>query len=88
MQEHSRAGGRRHEKDYNKLSINENAIPDKDAGWQATALDMMMITLFSLKERRVSQWSQMVESPEPGLKIVGVWSVKHSQDSLIEVEQA
>lgn len=88
MQEHPKAGRRRHEKDYRKLPINENAIPDKDAGWQATTLDMMMIILFSSKERRISQWSQMVESPEPGLEIVGVWSVKHSQDSLIEVEQA
>ncbi|KAI4642224.1 hypothetical protein J4E93_007368 [Alternaria ventricosa] len=71
---------------YSKLLINENVIPDKGADWQATALDMMMITLFSSKERTYSQWSQLLESPELGLKIVRVWTVKHSQESLIECE--
>ncbi|KAH6866914.1 S-adenosyl-L-methionine-dependent methyltransferase [Alternaria rosae] len=73
-------------KGYSKLLINENVIPDKGADWQATALDMMMITLFSSKERTYSQWSQLLESPELGLKIVRVWTVKHSQESLIECE--
>jgi hypothetical protein len=75
-------------KGYSKLLINENVIPDKGADWQATALDMMMITLFSSKERTFSQWSQLLEAPEVGLKINRVWSVKHSQESLIECELA
>ncbi|CAI9635098.1 unnamed protein product [Alternaria burnsii] len=73
---------------YSKLLINENVIPDTGADWQATALDMMMITLFSSKERTYTQWSQLLESPEIGLKIVRVYSVKHSQESLIECELA
>ncbi|KAL1793217.1 hypothetical protein ACET3X_008199 [Alternaria dauci] len=73
---------------YSKLLVNENVIPDTGAGWQATALDMMMITLFSSKERTHTQWSRLLESPEIGLKIVRVYSVKHSQESLIECELA
>lgn len=73
---------------YSKLLINENVIPDQGADWQATALDIMMMTLFASKERTSSAWSQLLESPEIGLKIVRIWSVKHSQESLIECELA
>ncbi|KAF9696734.1 hypothetical protein EKO04_005172 [Ascochyta lentis] len=73
---------------YSKLLINENVIPDRRADWQATALDMMMITLFASKERTFSDWSQLLETPELGLRIVRVWSVEHSQESLIECELA
>lgn len=73
---------------YSKLLINENIIPDKGADWQATALDMMMITLFSSKERTLTDWHRLLESPEVGLKIAGIWSVENSQESLIECELA
>jgi len=73
---------------YSRLLINENVIPDTGADWQATALDMMMITLFSSKERTLNDWHQLLESPEIGLKIVKVWSAKNSQESLIECELA
>lgn len=73
---------------YSRLLINENIIPDVGADWQATALDMMMMTLFSSKERTMSEWQQLLEAPELGLKIKRVWSVKHSQESLIECELA
>lgn len=73
-------------KGYSRLLINENVIPDRNADWQATALDMMMITLFSSKERTASDWSQLLESPGLGLKIVQIWSNNHSQESLIECE--
>jgi hypothetical protein len=73
---------------YSKLLINKNIIPDKEADWQVTALDMTMMTLFASKERTSSDWSQLLESPEIGLKIVRIWGVKHSQESLIECELA
>jgi hypothetical protein len=71
---------------YSKLLINENIIPDTEADWQATALDMMMMTLFASKERTLSDWRQLLESSGVGLKITRIWSVKHSQESLIECE--
>ncbi|UPX12161.1 uncharacterized protein EKO05_0002727 [Ascochyta rabiei] len=73
---------------YSKLLINENVIPDIKADWQATALDVMMMTLFASQERTSSDWSQLLETPELGLKIVRIWSVEHSQESLIECELA
>jgi len=73
---------------YSKVLINENIIPDTGADWQATALDMMMITLFSSKERTKSNWYELLESPEIGLKIVGIWSVRNGVESLIECELA
>ncbi|KAF2875904.1 S-adenosyl-L-methionine-dependent methyltransferase [Massariosphaeria phaeospora] len=71
---------------FSKILINENIIPDRDADWQATALDMMMITLFSSKERTKSDWYRLLEAPEVGLKIVGIWSVDNGVESLIECE--
>jgi len=71
---------------YSKLLINENVIPDRGADWQATALDMMMMTLFASKERTLSEWYQLLETPKLGLRIVNVWNSKHSQESLIECE--
>ncbi|KAF2646829.1 S-adenosyl-L-methionine-dependent methyltransferase [Massarina eburnea CBS 473.64] len=71
---------------YSKLLINENVIPDKDADWQATALDVLMMALFASKERTLTQWRQLLETPELGLRIVRVWSAEHSQESLIECE--
>jgi hypothetical protein len=73
---------------YSKLLINENIIPDKGADWQATALDMMMCTLFSSKERTLADWHRLLEAPEIGLKIVGVYGNVNSQESLIECELA
>ena len=73
---------------YSKLLINENVIPDRSADREATGLDMMMMTLFSSKERRLGEWKELLEGSGLGLKIVHVWSVKHSQESLIECELA
>lgn len=73
---------------YSKLLINENIIPDKGADWQTTALNMMMCTLFSSKERTLADWHRILEAPEIGLKIVQVYSNENSQESLIECELA
>jgi hypothetical protein len=73
-------------KGYSKLLINENVIPDKGADWQATALDMMMLTLFSSKERTLHDWQQLIEASDVGLKIVKVWSHRNSTESLIECD--
>ncbi|KAJ4378633.1 hypothetical protein N0V86_005503 [Didymella sp. IMI 355093] len=73
---------------YSKLLINENIIPATGANWEATALDITMMTLFGAQERTSSEWQKLLEDPSIGLKIVRVWSVNHSQESLIECELA
>jgi hypothetical protein len=40
---------------YSKLLINEIIIPDQGAESEATGLDMMMMTLFSSKERTMEE---------------------------------
>ena len=36
---------------YSSLLINENVVPDKDAHWLTTSLDMVMISVFAATER-------------------------------------
>lgn len=71
---------------HSKLLINEIVMPPTGADWQATALDVVMMSLFASKERTLSDWHKLLEAPEIGLKIMKVWSAKHSQESLIECE--
>lgn len=71
---------------YSKLLINENVIPPTDANWQATGLDMMMLSLFASKERTEADWRKLLEGA--GLKIVKVWGHGEGVESLIECELA
>jgi len=73
------------ERGYSKLLINENVIPDVQAHWEATALDMMMLALFASKERTAAQWKHLLED-RAGLKIVKIWDVGNGVESLIECE--
>ncbi|KAK2035863.1 S-adenosyl-L-methionine-dependent methyltransferase [Colletotrichum somersetense] len=70
---------------YSKLLINENVIPSTGAYWETSALDMVMLTLFSSKERTESDWYTLLEN-KAGLKIVKIWSGGKGVESLIEVE--
>ena len=71
---------------HSRLLINENVIPDSGADWQATALDMMMLTSFSSRERTLDDWLQLLEPA--GLKITKVWGGGNGTESLIECELA
>ncbi|ROT36501.1 S-adenosyl-L-methionine-dependent methyltransferase [Sodiomyces alkalinus F11] len=71
---------------YSKLLINENVIPGTDADWQATALDLVMMTLFSSKERTDADWRRLLG--KAGLKIVNIWGKGEGVESLIECELA
>lgn len=68
---------------YSKLLIHENIVPSKGAEWEATALDIIMATLLSSKERTEEEWYALLEAPELGLKISGIWKVSGAE-SLIE----
>lgn len=71
---------------YSKVLINENVIPDTNAQWEATALDIMMMTLLSSRERTRENWSNLLT--KAGLKIVNIWSARNGAESLIECELA
>ncbi|KMU85982.1 sterigmatocystin 8-O-methyltransferase [Coccidioides immitis H538.4] len=69
---------------YSRLLINENVIPDIDAYWETTSLDIIMLALFSSQERTAKHWHQLLGSV--GLKIVNIWTVEKGTESLIECE--
>ncbi|KAK2008967.1 O-methyltransferase [Colletotrichum eremochloae] len=71
---------------YSKLLVNENVLPPTGANWQATALDIMMMTLNSSRERTEGQWRNLLESA--GLNIVKIWTKGDGVESLIECELA
>ncbi|KIN09001.1 hypothetical protein OIDMADRAFT_37940 [Oidiodendron maius Zn] len=76
---------------YNRVLIHENAISHVNADWQSTALDIMMMTILSSKERRESEWRQTIE--EAGLKVLKIWrssniASSNNAESLIECELA
>ncbi|KAJ3472844.1 hypothetical protein NLG97_g10682 [Lecanicillium saksenae] len=68
---------------YSRLLINENVLPSKDAYWEATALDMVMLTLFSSQERSSSAWHDLLER-KAGLRIIQIWTGETGVESLIE----
>ncbi|KAF7531033.1 hypothetical protein G7054_g9279 [Neopestalotiopsis clavispora] len=72
---------------YSRLLINENVIPqNRGAHWEMTALDMVMLTLFSSRERTEDDWHALLEAN--GLRIVKIWQGAKSCESLIECELA
>ncbi|RAK74626.1 o-methyltransferase [Aspergillus fijiensis CBS 313.89] len=72
-------------KGHSKLLINENVIPETNAYWETTSLDIIMMANFSSTERTESQWRALVESVD-GLRVVKIWTARRGVESLIECE--
>lgn len=70
---------------YSRLLINENVMPSTGAYWETTALDMIMLTLFSSGERTREAWYNLLED-KVGLKVLKIWSYGTGVESLIECE--
>lgn len=47
---------------YSKILINENVVPDRDAHWLTTSLDMVMMSVFAATERTEKQVSSSLVS--------------------------
>ncbi|KAI1214680.1 S-adenosyl-L-methionine-dependent methyltransferase [Annulohypoxylon truncatum] len=71
---------------YSKVLINENVIPPRNATWEATGLDILMMTLLASRERTEQDWRHLLG--EAGLKITKIWTVANGVESLIECELA
>ncbi|KAK3291164.1 S-adenosyl-L-methionine-dependent methyltransferase [Chaetomium fimeti] len=73
---------------YSRLLINENVIPGTGADWQATALDLMMLSLLSSRERTETDWRRLLE--DAGLRVLKIWGSdkQNGVESLIECELA
>ena len=70
---------------YSRLLIHEHVIPETAAYWEATALDMVMLTLMSAQERTRTAWYNLIET-RAGLMINKIWSGGKGSQSLIECE--
>lgn len=69
---------------YSKILISEPVIPKERADPQLTGLDIMMMSLYSARERNEEHWKQLLG--EAGLKIRKIWSHSRGFESLIECE--
>ncbi|PHH92320.1 hypothetical protein CDD83_7909 [Cordyceps sp. RAO-2017] len=72
---------------YSKLLINEHIIPDVGASWEATYLDIYMMTLFSARERTENEWRNLLEK-RCGMKILAFWNPGSGVEGIIECELA
>jgi hypothetical protein len=72
-------------KGSSKILIDENVIPDRNAHWLITSLDIV-ISICASGERTESIWRQHLESVS--LKVVGIWTYRRGTESLIEAELA
>jgi hypothetical protein len=67
---------------YSKLLIKELLIPDWNAPWSLTALDVNVMQSLSGQERTEAQFRNLLESA--GLKIEGMWRHENAIDVVIE----
>lgn len=65
------------------ILVDDMVLPNSGIHWQATQLDMAMMTGMAAGERTKEQWYALLESV--GLKINKIWTYTTSlQDSIIE----
>ena len=69
---------------HSKLLVHENVIPDTNAHWEKTSLDVVMMANFGSRERTERQWRQLLESAS--LQVKKIWTVRRDAESLIECE--
>ncbi|KAH8812941.1 S-adenosyl-L-methionine-dependent methyltransferase [Xylogone sp. PMI_703] len=69
---------------YSKILINENVIPDRNAHWKSTGLDLVMMSAFSSTERTEAAWRELLASV--GLSVIHIWTYEEGTESLIEAE--
>ncbi|KAH7385554.1 S-adenosyl-L-methionine-dependent methyltransferase [Phaeosphaeria sp. MPI-PUGE-AT-0046c] len=71
---------------YSKLLIKELLIPDRNAPWALTSLDVNVMQSLSGQERTESQFRNLLESV--GFKIDGMWGHGNAIDVVIEASLA
>ena len=64
------------------ILIDDMILPNKKASWQATQIDITMMSALASKERSQKQWSSLLESA--GLRIAKICTyTKELQDSIV-----
>lgn len=71
-------------KGHSKILLNEIVIPDTNASWFSTSVDMLMLLCHSAQERTESDWRKLLGSV--GLQISKIWDCEGNPEKIIEVE--
>ena len=69
---------------FSKVLIHEIVVPDQNAHWLITGLDLIIMVLTAASERTEKQWENLLGSV--GLRIVKIWGHPESTKSLIEAD--
>ncbi|KAF2846797.1 S-adenosyl-L-methionine-dependent methyltransferase [Plenodomus tracheiphilus IPT5] len=67
---------------YSKLLIKELLVPERNASWVLTSLDVNVMQSLSGIERTEDQFRELLE--EVGLKVEGIWRCESAVDVVIE----
>ncbi|KFY89855.1 hypothetical protein V500_05419 [Pseudogymnoascus sp. VKM F-4518 (FW-2643)] len=70
---------------YSRILLNEIVIPDENAGWFETSVDMLMMQVHSAQERREREWIGLVDAVG-GLRVKHIWNVDGAVEKVIEIE--
>lgn len=70
------------QKGYSKILIKDLMLPDRDAPWAFTAMDVNVMQSLSGQERTESQFRSLLDSV--GLKIEGIWGHDKALEVVIE----
>ena len=73
-------------KEVSRILINEMVVPEKGASMDNTAFDMIMMAMFSARERGERKWRELIAGA--GLKLVKFWSSPLAVESVIEIALA
>jgi hypothetical protein len=69
-----------------KILINELVLPDQNAHWLTTSLDLALMTCLAARERTEREFRDLFESV--GLVVKGIWKHPQGFDSVIELALA
>ena len=68
---------------YSKILINEVVVPDVQADWFSTGIDIVMMVAQSAMERKEQEWRSLAE--KAGLKVSKIWRCGDLAERLIEM---
>lgn len=70
---------------HSKILLNEIVVPEVNANWYETSVDLLMMYVHSSQERREREWKELVTKVD-GLKITRIWDVPGAVEKVIEIE--
>jgi hypothetical protein len=70
---------------YSRIILDEIIVPDQNAGWFETSVDLLMMEVHSAQERREKEWKSLVNGV-PGLRVKQIWDLEGAVNKIIEIE--